>query len=394
MCSRRTDGGKTWKRVFFVNDKLGVIDLVMNPQNPDVLYAATYDMQRTPWMHRNAGPDSGIYKTIDGGGNLDEAHERTAHRSHRQDRPRHLARNPEVLYAALVNANPGPTPGTPGGCTGGQRAGLDWRRDLSHRQRRRERGPRVNSASDDLTPKGSGYMGSGDEDCDGFTQVRIDPNNDQRVFMVSNSLLHSTDGGKTWRGGGGSRPPGLFPEHLRRCAHLLDRSAGLRPHDHRRRWRLRLSHDGGKSSDHISHLPIGEPYAVGYDMEDPYNIYASLQDHEDWKGPSIGPMGFTSLLDWFAISSGDGMHTRVDPADSRWAYTSSEWGGVFRTDQKLGYRVNIRPTRPGGGPPYRSIWGTPLHLSPHNGSIALHRRRSPPQVRRPRRSLDRDQSVT
>ena len=63
------------------------------------------------------------------------------------------------------------------------------------------------------------------------------------------------------------------------------------------------------------------------------------------------------------------MHTRVDPADSRWAQATSEWGGVFRTDQKLGYRVNIRPTRPGGGPPYRSIWGTPLHLSPHDGGI-------------------------
>jgi hypothetical protein len=64
---KTTDGGKTWKRVFFVNDRLGVIDLVMNSQNPNVLYAATYDMQRTPWMHRNAGPDSGIHKTTDGG---------------------------------------------------------------------------------------------------------------------------------------------------------------------------------------------------------------------------------------------------------------------------------------------------------------------------------------
>jgi hypothetical protein len=75
-------------------------------------------------------------------------------------------------------------------------------------------------------------------------------------------------------------------------------------------------------------------------------------------------------LDWIAISSGDGMHTRVDPNDSRWVYTTSEWGGVFRTDQTLGTRVSIRPTRPGGDPaPYRSIWGTPLELSPHNGSI-------------------------
>ena len=177
------------------------------------------------------------------------------------------------------------------------------------------------------TPKGSGYIGSGDEDCDGFTQVRIDPNNDKHVFMVSNSLWDSTDGGKRWRGGGGSRPPGLFPnifgdlsepflEDPRTSILIIIADDGG----------FALLYDAGKSSDHISHLPIGEPYAVGYDMEDPDNIYACLQDHEDWKGPSIGPTGFTSLLDWFAISSGDGMHTRVDPADSRWVYTHERMG--------------------------------------------------------------------
>jgi len=181
--------------------------------------------------------------------------------------------------------------------------------------------------------------------------------------------MHSTDGGKTWNGGGGSRPPGLFPNIFGDV-----RTLWIDPQDPDRMiigddGGFSLSQDGGKSSDHISHLPIGEPYAVGFDMDDPYNIYASLQDHEDWKGPSIGPLGYTSLLDWFAISSGDGMHTRVDPSDSRWAYTTSEWGGVFRTDQKLGYRVAIRPTRPGGGAPYRSIWGTPLHVSPHDGRV-------------------------
>jgi len=365
---KSTDGGKTWKRSFFVNDKLGVIDLVMNPQKPDVLYAATYDMQRTPWMSRSAGPDSAIYKTLDGGATWTKLTNGLPSGRIGKIGLDIYGKNPEILYVALVNANPGASRGTPGGCTGGQRAGLVggemYRTDNGGASWRK-----VNSAEDDLTPKGSGYIGSGDEDCDGFTQVRIDPNNDQHVFMVSNSLWDSTDGGKTWRGGGGSRPPGLFPNIFGDV-----RTFWIDPQNSDRMiigddGGFALSHDGGKSSDHISHLPIGEPYAIGYDMEDPYNIYACLQDHEDWKGPSIGPMGFTSLLDWFAISSGDGMHTRVDPADSRWAYTTSEWGGVFRTDQKLGYRVNIRPTRPGGGPPYRSIWGTPLHLSPHSGSI-------------------------
>jgi photosystem II stability/assembly factor-like uncharacterized protein len=364
---KTTDGGKTWRRVFFVNDKLGVNDLVINPLNPDILYAATYDKERTPWMHRNAGPDSGIYKTADGGGTWTKLTGGLPTGRIGKIGLDIYPKNPEVLYAALVNANPGPTEGTPGGCTGGRRAGL-----IGGELYRTENGGRawtkMNSADDDLTPKGSGYMGSGDEDCDGFTQVRVDPNNDQNVFMVSNSLWNSTDGGKTWGGGGGSRPPGLFPNIFGDV-----RTFWIDPQNSDRMiigddGGFDLSHDGGKSSHHISNLPVGEPYGVGFDMEDPYNIYASLQDHEDWKAPSIGPMGYTSLLDWVAISSGDGMHTRVDPKDPRWAYTSSEWGGVFRTDQKLGYRTTVRPTRPGGGPPYRFIWGTPLHVSPHNGS--------------------------
>jgi photosystem II stability/assembly factor-like uncharacterized protein len=365
---KTADGGKTWSRVFFVNDRLGVIDLVINPKNPNILYAATYDMERKPWMSRSAGPDSAIHKTVDGGATWTRLTGGLPTGRIGKIGLDIYPRNPEILYAVLINANPGPNPGTPGGCTGGQRAGLIGG-ELYRTENGGQAWTKMNAAEDDLTPKGSGYIGSGDEDCDGFTQVRVDPANDRNVFMVSNSLWSSTDAGKTWRGAGGSRPPGLFPNIFGDV-----RTFWIDPQDSKQMiigddGGFYLSHDGGNSSDHISHLPIGEAYGVGFDMEDPYNIYASLQDHEDWKGPSMGPLGYTSLLDWFALSSGDGMHTRVDPNDSRWAYTSSEWGGIFRTDQKLGYRVSIRPTRPGGGPPYRSIWGTPLHVSPHDGSI-------------------------
>ena len=364
---KTTDGGRTWKRTMFVNNKVGVIDLVMNPQNPDILYAATYDMRRTPWNNVNAGPDSGIYKTVDGGGSWTKLTGGLPTGRIGKIGLDIYLKNPEIVYALVNNCNPGAKPGTPGGCTGGQRAGL-----IGGELYRTADGGRVwtkmNSADDDLCPKGSGYIGSGDEDCDGFTQVRVDPNNDQNVFVVSVWLFNSVDGGKTWRGGGGSRPPGLFPGIFGDV-----RTLWIDPQNSDRMiigddGGFCLSYDGGKSSDHISHLPVGEVYGVGVDMDDPYNIYACLQDHEHWKAPSIGPRGYVSNLDWVAISSGDGMFTRVDPTDSRWAYTTSEWGGIFRIDQKLGYRVSIRPTRPGGGAPYRFIWGTPLHLSPHNGS--------------------------
>ena len=321
-------------------------------------------------MSRNAGPDSAIYKTVDGGGTWTKLTNGLPTGRIGKIGLDIYAKNPEILYVGAHQRQPGCVAWHAWRMHRRTASRARGRRDVSHRQRRRELEEKSIRAEDDLTPKGSGYIGSGDEDCDGFTQVRIDPNNDT-------ARVHGQQLAAAIRPTAGRRGAAAA-DHVRRASSrtssaMCAPSGSIRKNSDRMiigdDGGFALSHDGGKSSDHISHLPVGEPYAVGYDMEDPYNIYASLQDHEDWKGPSIGPMGFTSLLDWFAISSGDGMHTRVDPADGRWAYTTSEWGGVFRTDQKLGYRVNIRPTRPGGGPPYRFIWGTPLHVSPHNGSI-------------------------
>jgi photosystem II stability/assembly factor-like uncharacterized protein len=364
---KTTDGGKTWNNVMYVNKKVGVIDLVMNQKSPNILYAATYDMQRTPWMFRNAGPESGIYKTVNAGQTWVKLADGLPTGRIGKIGLDIYQKNPEILYAAVNNDNAGPTPGMPGGCTGGQRAGLIggelYRTDSGGRA-----WTKMNSAKDDLSPKGSGYIGSGDEDCDGFTQVRVYPDDDQHVIMVSNSLMASTDGGKTWHGGGGGGSQGLFPNVFGDM-----RTLWIDPQNSNRMISgddggFDLSYDGGASSRHVSNLPVEEPYSLGFDMDDPYNIYVCMQDHETWKGPSIGPMGYTSLLDWVAISSGDGMHVRVDPNNSRWAYTTSEWGGSFRTDQKLGYRVSIKPSRGAGEPPYRFIWGTPFLISPHNSS--------------------------
>ena len=121
---------------FFVNDKLGVIDLVMNPQKPDVLYAATYDMQRTPSDEPERGPDSAIYKTVDGGGTWTKLTNGLPSAASVIGLDIY-AKNPEILYVALVNANPGAARGAwrMHGWTASRARG---RRDVSHRQRRRE----------------------------------------------------------------------------------------------------------------------------------------------------------------------------------------------------------------------------------------------------------------
>ena len=358
---KTADGGQTWEKVLYINEKVGVIDLVMNPQEPNILYAATYDKQRLLWMYINGGPKSGIYKTVDSGktwtrlsGGLPSG------RIGRIGLDIYL-KNPDIVYAVVENAN--------------RRAATEkeieqdkswgrepWVRMIGGEVYRTENAGKtwlkMNSADDNVSPKGPYY----------FSQIRVDPNDDKKIFVTSDSLVNSTDGGKTWndlnwppkrlftRMFGDVRTLWIDPQNSDRI--ILGSDGGVF-----------VSYDGGKTCDHHYNLPLGEIYAIGVDIEDPYNIYAGLQDHEMWKGPSNSAAGEITLLDWTAVGGGDGMFTQVDPNDSRWLYTTMQYGGHFRVDQKFGYRTMIMPAREKGKPPYRFIWCTPLHISPHNSNI-------------------------
>jgi hypothetical protein len=104
-------------------------------------------------------------------------------------------------------------------------------------------------------------------------------------------------------------------------------------------------------------------------MEEPYNIYAGLQDHESWRGPSNSWSGPVGIEDWVTVGTSDGMVTVVDPNDSRWLYNTHQFGGHYRVDQKRRTRKRIMPERPEGEEPYRFTWTTPLIISPHNSQI-------------------------
>lgn len=359
---KTADGGKTWEKVFYINEKIGVIDLVMNPRNPDILYAATYDKQRLPWMYVNGGLESGIYKSSDAGktwvrldGGLPGG------RIGRIGLDIYF-KNPEIIYAVVENANSRPP--TKKEIEQDQNRGLKPQdRTIGGEVYRTDDGgktwAKMNSSEDNVSTKGPYY----------FSQLRVDPNNDKNIFITGVSLGNSTDGGKTWNDLDWP-PKRMFAEMLGDV-----RTLWIDPQDSQRMilgsdGGVFISYDGGKTCDHIYNLPLGENYAVGVDMEERYNIYAGLQDHELWKGPSNSADNQgTTLLDWVAVGNGDGMFAQVDPTDSRWLYTTMQYGGHFRVDQKLGYRTSIAPVREKGKPPYRFIWCTPLHISPHNSQI-------------------------
>ena len=359
---KTTNGGQTWEKVLYVNEKVGVIDLAMNPARPEILYAATYDKQRLPWMYINGGPESGIYKTADAGKTWARLGEGLPGGRIGRIGLDLCLNNPDIVCAVVENANMRPP--TKKEIEQDQARGLQPRdRMIGGELYRTENGgkmwAKMNSAEDNVSSKGPYY----------FSQIRVDPNNGKNIFVTGVSLANSTDGGRTWNDLDWP-PKRLFAKMFGDVRTLWIDSQNSDRVILGSDGGIFISYDGGKTSDHYYNLPLGEVYAVGVDMEDPYNIYAGLQDHELWKGPSNSADGRgVTLLDWAAVGNGDGMFAQVDPNDSRWLYTTMQYGGHFRVDQKLGYRTSIQPTRERGKPPYRFIWCTPLHLSPHNSSI-------------------------
>jgi photosystem II stability/assembly factor-like uncharacterized protein len=201
-----------------------------------------------------------------------------------------------------------------------------------------------------------------------FNQIRVDQNDDKKIFVTGVTLASSTDGGKTWS------DADWPPRKLFRNAFGDVRTLWVDPQDSNRIFfgsdgGFYISYDGGKTCDHLYNIPLGEFYAVAVDMEDPYNVYGGLQDHDSWKGPSDSWAGEITLEEWVTVGTGDGMYNQVDPNDSRWVYNTFQFGGHSRIDQILGTMTNIMPRRERDKEPFRFNWTPPLLISPHNSAI-------------------------
>jgi len=363
---KSADGGQTWEKALYINEKIGVVDLIMNPRNPDVLYAATYDKRRLPWQYVNGGPESGIYKSTDAG--------KTWSRLGNGLPTGRIGRigidlcltNPDVVCAVVENANP--RPATPNEIELARSRGVEPReQQVGNELYRTEDGGatwvKMNAEGQAVGSKGPYY----------FNQLRIDPNNDKNIFVTGVALANSIDGGRTWYDSNWP-PKRLFADGEGRIGRQFFgdvRTLWIDPRNSNRiilgsDGGILISYDGGKTSDQYDNLPLNEFYALGVDMNEPYNIYGGLQDHDLWKGPSNSAYGLINQFDWVDVGGADGMFTQVDPTDSRWLYTTMQYGGHYRVDQKQGYRTMIAPVREKGKPPYRFIWCTPIHISPHD----------------------------
>ncbi len=352
---KTADGGKTWRRVKFLDAETGFIDLAMDPGDPETLYAAAYRVRRDGFSGGNPaeqfGPLAGLYKTSDGGKTWARLTKGLPDRPIGRCGLAVSRKDPRLLYAvvqtdrtllrretewgqpARANADP-----ATGGVFRSEDRGATW--------------VKVN----DLCPRPF-Y----------FSQVRIDPADDRRIYVLGVSLQASTDGGKTFG-----------KEDAAAGVHADLHALWIDPKDSGHRIAgcdggVYLTYDGGANWEHAKNLPIGQFYAVAVDMSRPYWVYGGLQDNGSWGGPSAtrNVDGITAA-NWFRVLGMDGFHCQVDPGDANIVYAEGQYGELRRANVGTGETFAIRPKPPRGEPDYRFNWSSPVLLSPHNAAVVYY----------------------
>ena len=327
---RSSDGGATWEPILQVDENTGVVDVSLDPSDPSIVYAATYQRRRRPWGFHGGGPGSALYQSMDGG----DSWERLS--------------GPEVER------------GLPDGVLG--RIGISiYRSDPRIVYVSVEQGYRYN-ASTAYTERRAGIYRSEDRGATWelmsdwnprpmyASQITVDPSDDQRIYMV-NSYSFSDDGGRTF-----TSPP--------QSLHGDDRLVWVNPSDSRHVMKaddggLGISYDRGLSWLYISDLPVSQYYRVSVDMAQPYNVYGGLQDNGSWMGPSetYRQAGILNS-DWTRLGGGDGFVNIPDTTNNTIIYTESQYLGLSRFDTRTGERTSIRPGDPTGHIAGRRNWET------------------------------------
>jgi len=328
---RTTDGGKTWVNTKFINEDTGFVDVAMDLENPHILYAAAYQRRRTAYGFNGGGPGSGLYKTIDGGDTWVRLTNGLPEGNIGRIGIDVYRRNPNIVYAIIEHKE--------GGVFRSEDKGMTWKKMSA------------------LNPRPMYY-----------SKIRIDPNNDLRIWVLGESMYFSEDGGKNFRTDLMSR----FPRKEYRV-HGDHHAMWINPRNSNHMvigtdGGVYISYDGGKTCDSINVLPLGQVYEISVDMQRPYHIVAGLQDNGTYYGPSAAWFRQSITNDeWLKIGGADGFYNQPDPHDSSLIYTSMQNGGLRIINLKTFEEKQIRPEPENQKEIFRFNWKSPFLISPHSG---------------------------
>ncbi len=411
---KTTDGGESWEKTLFINDSTGVIDLVIHPTNPNVLWASAWERDRKTWNFKESGAGSGVYKSTDGGESWTQMTNGLPSGEHVGRIGLDVSRsNPDILYAFLDNQFEMKTEREESeGMTSidfidmNKRAFLRLDDKELNSYLRSNRFPTEYTAAsvkadieaDKYEPRAlADYLGDANaalfntsikglevyRSNDGgeswelansyplesvvftygyyFGEIRVDPNDPETVYTFGVPFLKSTDGGKTWEAKANNQS--VHVDHHALWINPNDSEHILLGND----GGLYESHDGGENFIHHNTIAAGQFYTVNVDMEEPYNIYGGLQDNGTFMGPSTSTGN--RERPWTRIGGGDGMHVNPNPKNPDIVYVGFQYGNYSRRDLESGENSRITPTHKLGEPRYRYNWNSPVNLSHHNPEI-------------------------
>jgi photosystem II stability/assembly factor-like uncharacterized protein len=326
---KTSDGGKTWKRVLFVNDTTGAADLAMAAGNSKVLFATMWEFRRYPWTMVDGGPGSGLYRSTDGGETWKKLSKGLPEGPLGRIAVAVAPSNPEHVYALIAAKH-----------------GMLWQS--------LDMGDSWSSVNDSHALDVRPFY---------FSKLIVSPDNENKIFFLSFNLMESEDGGKTAH----TADRGIHPDHHAFWIDPKNPNRIIQGQD----GGAFLSVDGAKSWRFLDAIPIEQFYQVATDSRDPYRVCGGLQDNSAWCGDSsdLGRRGVTGAV-WYTTVGGDGEYAVPAPSDPDIVYSDSQDGSIVRLDLKthLGHFVrpyleSVEEMKP-ADLKYRFNWTAPIAVSP------------------------------
>ena len=330
---RSADGGKTWKKILFVDDSTGAADLAIQPGNSKVLFAAMWEFRRYPWTLVDGGPNSGIYRSTDGGDTWKKLTKGLPEGALGRIAVAVAPSDPNHVYALI-----------------GAKHGMLWQTmDL---------GDTWTEVSDNHAYDVRPYY---------FSRLKVSPENENKIYFMSLNLVESDDGGKTSH----TADRGVHSDHHSLWIDPKDPQRMIQGND----GGVYVTTDGGKTWRFLNNLPIEQFYMVSTSSEVPYGVCGGLQDNSAWCGVSSN-LGGRSVggAEWYTVTGGDGEYAVFAPSDPNIIYVDSQNGSISRLDKKTHLSRSVRPYLEGveemkpADLKYRFNWTSPIAVSETDAS--------------------------